>query len=302
MTDNKKKSLILNAILWFFEGSLVGIGAILPGISGGTLCVAFGMYMPIIELISSFKQSFKKYWFMLGCFIAGVGAGFVGFSGLLGTLLESNIVVQTYVTCVFVGFIIGTIPELLEDAGEQGRNKFSYISLGVCFSVMLAVLYLINNAADLFGISIEVAPNFGGFLLCGVLWGLSFIVPGLSSSSLIMFFGLLGPMSVGISKLSFSVIIPMGIGMLASLLLLAKLMGLAFKKFHSVLSHGIVGIVIATLIMILPKPVNTKFLGIFIYIICIIGGAGLSFVFTRICAKIKSKTEIAESSSDSVAE
>ncbi len=293
MTDEKKKNLLLNVILWFFEGALVGVGAILPGISGGTLCVAFGMYMPIIGLLSltNFKQNLKKYWFMLGCFMAGVGVGFVGFSGILGNLLESNEIVATYVTCAFVGFIIGTVPELFEDAGERGRNKFSYISLGVCFAVMLALLYLINNASDIFGVNMTIEPGFGGFLLCGILWGLSFIVPGLSSSSLIMFFGLLGPMSTGISKLSLSVIFPMGLGMLATLLLLAKLMDMAFKKYHSVLSHGIVGIVIATLIMILPKPVKTNFFGIFVYIICIICGAALSFLFTRICAKIKKMTD-----------
>ena len=40
-----KNLRVLQGILWVLEGIIVGFGAIMPGISGGTLCVAFGMYM-----------------------------------------------------------------------------------------------------------------------------------------------------------------------------------------------------------------------------------------------------------------
>ena len=32
-------------------GVLLGLGAVLPGISGGVLCVMFGLYKPIIEFL-----------------------------------------------------------------------------------------------------------------------------------------------------------------------------------------------------------------------------------------------------------
>ncbi len=69
---------ILKWVLWFFEGILVGFGAIVPGISGGTLCAAFGMYRPIIELVSHPYHNLKRYGFMLGVFIQGGAVGFIG--------------------------------------------------------------------------------------------------------------------------------------------------------------------------------------------------------------------------------
>ena len=59
-----KKNIFL-WIVWILEGIIVGVGAILPGVSGGTLCYAFGMYNPILEVLSSPFKNIKKYWFML---------------------------------------------------------------------------------------------------------------------------------------------------------------------------------------------------------------------------------------------
>ena len=49
------KSLILAV-----QGAIVGTGAILPGVSGGVLLVAFGIYEPMMALLSHPKKSFLR--------------------------------------------------------------------------------------------------------------------------------------------------------------------------------------------------------------------------------------------------
>lgn len=277
-----RKNTPLMILIWLLEGVLVGFGAILPGISGGTLCVVFGMYRPIIELLSDLKKGLKRYWLMLGVFVLGIGVGFVGLSGIAAWLLEKN---TTLVTCAFVGFIIGTVPELWRDAGEQGRTKGSYLALFVGFAVMLGILALFKTQ-----ISLTVTPDLVGYLLCGIFWGLSLIIPGLSSSSLLLFFGLYQPMLAGISSFDFGVLIPMAIGMAACILLLSKAVGFAYKKQYSIVSHGVLGIVAATAIMILPFGTGTlDSWGI--NILFILGGAVISFAFSLICGKLKARAE-----------
>lgn len=275
------KAGIAQLFIWLLEGIVVGFGAILPGISGGTLCVAFGMYRPLIETLSHIKTGLKKYWLMLLIFIIGIGVGFLGLSGVAGWLMEKNL---TLVTCTFIGFIIGTIPELWHDAGEKGRSGACYTTGIACFLVMLIILILLRTQPI-----ITIEPNFAGFLLCGVLWGLSFIVPGLSSSSLLLFFGLYKPMLTGISRLNFGVLIPMAIGMGLCILLLSKIMGIAYKKYYSIVSHGVIGIVIATTVMLFPTIPKTTW-EIIAYFVCIIAGAAVSFGFTRLCSMIKERT------------
>lgn len=56
-------------LLLFLQGAIVGTGAILPGISGGVLCVAFGIYEPLMELLSHPFQSLRKRYKMFNSFV-----------------------------------------------------------------------------------------------------------------------------------------------------------------------------------------------------------------------------------------
>ena len=277
-----KKNKILQILLWIVQGCIVGIGAILPGVSGGTLCYAFGIYDPLLETLSNPIKGIKKYWFMLMFVILGGGIGFVGFAGVTNWLLGLN---EGVVLCVFVGLIAGTLPEIWRDAGEKGRGKASIISMVVSFIAISAVFFLFKSVWH-----VTIQPGLVGWLLCGLLWGLSFIVPGFSSSTLLLFFGIYEQMSEGISHLDFGVLIPLGIAMLATLLLFSKLMKLVFDKFHSVVSHCVLGFVVATTIMILPS-FRTSLINILIYILCIICGGVASFFFSRACDKIRAGAE-----------
>lgn len=274
----KKKNFVLQSILWVIQGFIVGIGAILPGVSGGSLCYVFGIYDQILDVLSNPIKGLKKHWKMLIFVIFGGGLGFVGFAGITNWLLKLN---ESVVLCVFVGLILGTLPDIWKDAGKEGRNKFSFIGLGVSFVAITALFFTFENLWKL-----TIQPNTVGWLICGVLWGLSFIVPGFSSSTLLLFFGIYEKMSEGISTLNFGVLIPLGCAMLATLLLFSKLMKLIFDKFYSVVSHCVLGFVIATTLMIVPS-FAVAWYNILIYIGCIICGAIASFFFSKACNKMK---------------
>lgn len=273
-----KKNFVIQAILWIVQGSIVGIGAILPGVSGGTLCYAFGIYDPILEVLSSPVNGLKKHWKMLIFVVLGGGLGFVGFAGITNWLLNLN---EAVVLCVFVGLIIGNIPDIWKDAGKNGRGVGSFVGLGVSFVAISAVFFVFKNVWHL-----TIQPGFVGWLICGLLWGLSFIVPGFSSSTLLLFFGIYESMSAGISTFDFSVLLPLGVAMLATLLLLSRIMKLVFDKFYAIVSHCVLGFVTATTLMILPS-FNVPVTDIIIYILCIVCGGVASFFFSALCNKIK---------------
>jgi putative membrane protein len=139
--------------------------------------------------------------------------------------------------------------------------------------------------------SLTIEPSLGAYLFCGVLWGLGIVIPGLGSSSLLLFFGLYQPMLEGIANLNMLVIIPMTIGILSCLLLFPKAVAAAYKKSYSAVSHGVIGIVAATVTMIVPYRVESLTRGITI-VLCILGGAIVSFLLSNMCDRLSSQCEI----------
>ncbi len=231
-------------LVLLIEGVIIGVGAILPGISGGVLLVAFGIYKPMMELLSHPIKSIPKYYQLFIPVVLGWALGFLGLAGLISALATKN---ATLVTSVFIGLILGMFPSLFREGGKEGRTKSCWIALAVSTAALLSMFLFLQN-----GSIVQPAPSVGWFLFCGVLWGISLIVPGMSSSSLLLFLGLYYPMSEGLSRLDPAVVIPFLIGILATVLLLARAVNSLFQKHYGVMFHCVIGFVIASTIPIIP--------------------------------------------------
>lgn len=129
--------------------------------------------------------------------------------------------------CLFVGLIGGMLPSLFREAGEQGRSQGSWISMGVAFCVVLALLLGLNL------LSVTILPSFGWYLFCGFCMALSIIAPGMSFSTLLMPLGLYTPLVDGIGSLDLGVLVPAGIGAVVTILCLAKAIDALFTRFYS---------------------------------------------------------------------
>ncbi|HIW74863.1 MAG TPA: DUF368 domain-containing protein [Firmicutes bacterium] len=239
-SDNRSVFHILFRVV---QGALIGLGAVLPGISGGVLCVVFGIYKPIMELLSHPLRNFKTHVPKLLPVIVGLGVGFLGIANLLSFFLEKY---PAPSVCLFVGLIVGMMPSLFREAGEQGRSKGSFVSLLVAMAVVFALLIGLQFS------SVEIVPNFAWYLFCGFCLALSVIAPGMSFSTLLMPLGLYTPFVDGIGHLNMSVLVPGGIGALATVILLAKAVNALFERYYSLAFHAIVGIVVAATVMIIP--------------------------------------------------
>ena len=95
----------------------------------------------------------------------------------------------------------------------------------------------------------------------------------MSFSTLLMPLGLYEPFVAGIGNFDFSILIPAGIGALATVILFAKAIDSLFNHHYSVSFHAIVGIVIAATIMIIPfGGIFSGVLPFIIHMICLVVG------------------------------
>lgn len=260
-TTNKKSPL--QFIFGIVQGTLIGVGAVLPGISGGVLAVIFGIYKPIMELISNPLKQIKTLGPLLLPVIIGVGVGFLGVSKILAFFLEQY---PNQSVCLFIGLIGGMLPSLFREAGEQGRTKASWVSLVICMAVIFALLI----GLKLF--SITVHANFFWYLFCGFCLALSLIAPGMSFSTLLMPLGLYTPFIDGIGNLDFAILVPAGIGALVTVIVLARAVNSLFDNHYSIAFHGIIGVVIAATVMIIPFESFNSVGNIVVNLICLVVG------------------------------
>ena len=259
--NQTKKFSVMKFIIKVMQGALIGLGAVLPGISGGVLCVVFGIYKTIMEFLADPFRKFKTHVPKLIPIGIGGVIGFLGVANILSFLLDRY---PAQSVCVFIGLIGGMLPSLFKEAGEQGRSKSSFVSMGIAMVLVFALLISLQI------FSVQITPNFLWYIFCGCCLALSVIAPGMSFSTLLMPLGLYEPFVAGIGHLDFGVLIPGGIGGLATVILFAKAVDTLFDRHYSVAFHAIVGVVIAATIMIIPFSSFTASVGSFIVnVICL---------------------------------
>ena len=241
--SEKSPALMLMRVL---QGALIGGGAILPGVSGGVLAVVFGIYRPMMELLSHPFRALKKNLWLFIPIVIGVGIGFVGFAKLMALLFAED---SPYPISLFVGLILGTVPSLLKTARSQGRKPAADMTaLILTFAGLLAFLIILEGTGSM---NLTLTPVWA--LISGLIWGFSLIVPGLSSSSILIFMGLYKSIMDDVGWLQLGTVIPLLLGIALVAFLFARVIDSLFNKHFSVASHAIVGLVLASTIMIIPR-------------------------------------------------
>ena len=269
--------MLFKSLILAIQGAIVGTGAILPGVSGGVLLVAFGIYEPMMALLSHPRQSLKTYYKMFIPFLIGWGLGFTLLARAVEAMFQASAPVALM---LFFGLICGTLPELIKDSekSDAGRSWTPFV-------LTLALAYFLFCLLEQ-GKPAHVQTNAVSFVICGLVWGLSLIIPGLSSSSVLLYMGLYEPMTAGIAALDFSVLLPLLLGLAITVASLARLVNNLYEKHYALVSRLILGFVVASSLKIVPSEFeNAGTLAL--SLVCFIAGFALARYMD--CAREKQK-------------
>ena len=282
----KEKLSFRKVITLMLQGAIIGAGGILPGVSGGILCVAFGLYMPLMQLFANPLKEIPKTW--KKWMFVGIGGciGLFVFAKVLSILFATS---ETVAKSLFAGLIAGTLPSLFREAANDpkaGERKVSdkqkiykiiALFLGFVFSMALFVMLEVFKQTA----TLNIAPGMFWFGVCGFIIGMGFTIPGLTSSTVLIFLGLLQPMLEGATNLDFAVIIPVGIGVVWCILLLSRLVNFIFGRWYTVAFYVVIGMIFASTLAIIPR----SYTGIAQIIFCIcaaIAGAAIALVLDKV--------------------
>ena len=167
----------------YCKGILIGSGAILPGISSGVFCVIFGIYEKLINSILNLFHDFKKNFI----FLLPIGLGGITGVLLVGKLL--NFFFNEYpmpTKFCFIGLILGSIPILFKQANHKnGFHLHYFIFLVIAFLFGFFSIKLEAILPEFISLDLGES-NFLYFILSGLLMSIGIVVPGVSSSVILM--------------------------------------------------------------------------------------------------------------------
>ncbi len=254
----------MNFLSSCIKGIVLGAGAILPGISSGVLLVIFGLYETFINRVLNFfknpKENFCFFFpIVLGCLIGII------LSGNLLIYFFKNYEIQT--KYCFIGLILGSLPVLFKQANKKSGFRLHYI-LYLLFSLIFTlILIFIEQTLPFF-----TASNISFVFLCfsGFLMSIGVVVPGISSSAILMILGVYDMYLGAISTLNFTILLPMGIGLFLGGLLFLKLIYFLLEKSYAPTHYSIIGFVIGSALVLFPgfKFTTSHFISLILFILC----------------------------------
>ena len=245
------------------QGMVVGLANIIPGVSGGTMMVAMGLYDRLIHAITHLKKEFKESMKLLIPIFAGAGIAIVALSRLFEFLLEQYPIPTNFAFC---GLIAGSLPFILKKVKGHAVTVGKMISFLIFFGVVILMALLgetDGNAADVSFNLINMIKLFG----VGIIAAATMVVPGVSGSMMLMLLGYYDTILKVINNFvdalvtfdvnglltGVGILVPFGIGVVVGIFLIAKLIEFIFSKAEIHAYYAIIGLIIASPIAILLK-------------------------------------------------
>lgn len=199
-------------------GALVGIVSMLPGASGATIAVIFGIYERLVSDLADIRRKLLRdlrfviplgIGIVLGLFVCAFG---------LDALMERWEVPMMF---FFAALILAQIPDV-KALGDDGTRFTAWNAVAFIggFAVMAIML-----AFSLSGGSVEKSVDgFAVWFLVGLILAASKMAPGISGSTILLALGLFTPFMNAMTDFEMSALIPGGLGLLVGVLLFAKIL------------------------------------------------------------------------------
>ena len=237
--------IYMSNIVLIIKGLIIGWAKVMPGVSGAILAISMGVYDKGINAITRFFDNIKENIKFL--FFIGIGI-------IIAIMLGSNIVYfllnNYYVITMlfFMGLIFGSTPKIISKVDKTIKG---YIISLVTF-IIVTLLTTINISNNNINNSIIL------YLFSGLVDAFGMVVPGVSSTALLMVIGTYNNIIYSLSDIehiiiNLNILIPYGIGIFMGIIITSITINYLFKKYNKKTFSFILGVILSTLLTLLLK-------------------------------------------------
>lgn len=224
----------MTSLILILKGFLVGIGKIIPGVSGSLIAFSLGIYEKAIDVINNFFSDLKNNILFLGKIGVGVLIAILVFSKLILYFIDNYYV---YTISLFIGLIAGTTPSILKKS-RIDKNNILYVLLAI---ILIVFLYLFKNN-NIYEPSNSLL-DYIYIAIIGFLDMATMIIPGISGTATFMMLGcyefVLNLFSNPFYNIKYT--ISFGVGLVIGIYLISKFIAFCLNKCKEKLYAIIIG-------------------------------------------------------------
>lgn len=249
--DQAKTSERVPMVRCALGGVLMGLANLVPGISGGTMLVACGIYTRFIDAVSDVTRLRFSRSTILTLAMVLLGA-LIAIGGLASAIHFALVHHRWVMFSIFIGLTLGGVP-ILWSMGKPIRRD-SVLGIIVGFALMAGLVIIQESGASGAAMGGPI-----GFVVGGAAAASAMILPGVSGAFLLLLLGLYEPIigaikdTIGALKdgdLSgvidqLSTIIPVGVGVLLGVAIVSNLLRWVLHRYERVTIGVLLGLIIA---------------------------------------------------------
>ncbi len=245
-------------------GVLMGLANLVPGISGGTMLLAVGIYTRFIDAIAQVctLQINRRALLVLATVVAAAAAAIVLLAGPIKTLVVDH---RWIMYSLFIGLTLGGVPIVHRLIGRMTRAAWIGAAVGLVAMATIAVVQA-SGADD----AVE-REGFGFMLLAGLAAAGAMILPGLSGGYLLLILGVYVPILAAIEALRAaagtgdwqgmaapmtSVLLPVGLGIVAGVVVVSNALRWLLRRFEKPTLGVLLGLLLGAVAGLWPFQVG----------------------------------------------
>ena len=241
-------------MLLVLKGIIIGIGKIIPGVSGSMLAISMGIYQKLIDSVNNFFKQTKDSFKFLFKIAIGVLISMVFFSNIILHCLNKYYLITIF---FFIGLIIGGF----NDIKQNTNKKYNYIAIISFIIITIFGLININNEVNIQNNLL----NFLYFTFIGFMDAVTMVVPGISGTATLMMLGAYEKVmelysnifNISLLLENIKLLIPYTLGIGIGIILTVKLINYLFKNYKEKTYSAILGFSLSTIVLMFIKCLNT---------------------------------------------
>lgn len=221
--------ILLVKSMLFIKGLIIGIGKVMPGVSGALLAINFKVYDRLVESLVNFFSDWKKNLRFLLELGSGIIIAIILFSNGIRYLLNNY---NFLMVMLFMGLIGGGSYNYIRSVNYE-KKEYKYILFII--GVLIGISFI--GKGDNYVISNSFKDNIV-FFLGGVIEVFTSIIPGISGTAIMMIMGIYDMVLMIVGRIydfsyvisNINIYISYGLGIIISFILGTLLINYLLKK------------------------------------------------------------------------